>query len=86
MMPHCNDGYHLSHGLTFKKATEMALAHETAIKNAKVIRDGNGTPQSVNSIFNPQRSRSSESTGTSKLNLVITVGNPITRLLNATVL
>ena len=40
--------------LNLKKATEIALAHETAIKDSKAIQDGNGTPQPVNPIFNPQ--------------------------------
>ena len=52
--------------LNLKKATEIALAHETAIKDSKAIQDGNGTPQPVNPIFNPQRVRSSGTTGTSK--------------------
>ena len=30
--------------LNFKKATEISLAHETAIKDSKAIQDGNGTP------------------------------------------
>ena len=76
--------------LNLKKATEIALAHETAIKDSKAIQDGNGTPQPVNPIFNPQRPQSSGTIGTSKpcyhcgkSNHKATVGNPITRLLYA---
>ena len=31
--------------LTLKKATEIALAHETALKDAKAIQGANGNPQ-----------------------------------------
>ena len=36
--------------LTLKKAMEIALAHETALKNAKAIQGANGNPQVVNQV------------------------------------
>ena len=33
-----------------KKATEIAMAHETAVKDAKAIQGANGSPQAVNQI------------------------------------